>query len=369
MKPQHIRIQNIVVEGRARKDVGDVASLARSIESVGLLHPIVLGAGNRLISGYRRIKACELLGWKEIPASRFASLADAYDQLRAECEENTCRLGFSPAEAVTIGRGLEVMESKNAKGRQGRPGQGRGACSGNLPEHRETREAVGASVGMGGTTYERAKQVIEAAEADPKLAPIAEEMARTRNVHRAFRALRRVQAVRKVADAPKGKYTVLYADPPWQYGDSRDGLGTSGASAHYPTLSIAQLCELPVSEWATRDAVLFLWVPSPILFESAAVIKAWGFEYKASFVWDKVKHNLGHYNSVRHEFLLVCTRGSCLPQVPRPVDSIQSIPKSRTHSEKPEAFRRIIDTLYPKGKRIELFARTRKRGWATYGNH
>jgi len=235
MKPHHVRIQDIVVEGRARRDVGDVASLARSIESVGLLHPIVLGPGNRLISGYRRIQACVLLGWQEIPASHFASLADAYDQLRAECEENTCRLGFSPAEAVAIGRGLEVMESKKAKGRQGRPGQRRSekACSGHLPKHRETREAVGACVGMSGSTYERAKKVIEAAEADPKLAPIVEEMERRRNVHRAFRALRRVQAVRKVADAPKGKYTVLYADPPWQYGDIRYGLGTSGASAHY----------------------------------------------------------------------------------------------------------------------------------------
>ena len=46
-----------------------------------------------------------------------------------------------------------------------------------------------------------------------------------------------------------------------------------------------------------------------MLERSFPIIKAWGFEYKTFFVWDKVKHNVGYYNSVRAELLLVCTRG------------------------------------------------------------
>ena len=65
---------------------------------------------------------------------------------------------------------------------------------------------------------------------------------------------------------------------------------------------------------AAPDAVLFLWVPSPLLADGWPLIAAWGFTYKASFVWDKVKHNYGHYNSVRHELLLIAPRGSCLPE-------------------------------------------------------
>lgn len=185
----------------------------------------------------------------------------------------------------------------------------------------------------------------------------------------AMREERRKDAVAKVAEAPKDKFRVIYADPPWKYGDSRSALnGTTGASAHYPSMSISELCALPVSEWLDQNAVLFLWVTSPLLFEAEPVIRAWGFEYKASFVWDKVKHNLGHYNSVRHEFLLICTRGSCLPDNSKLIDSVQSVERSKKHSEKPEHFRRLIENLYPHGKRLEMFARTKVNGWEAYGN-
>ena len=125
---------------------------------------------------------------------------------------------------------------------------------------------------------------------------------------------------------------------------------------------------MPIYDITESDAVLFLWVTSPLLFECASVINAWGFDYKASFVWDKIKHNMGHYNSVRHEFLLVCARGSCTPDVVKLFDSVQTIERSDKHSEKPEEFRSIIDTLYPHGKRLELFARAKHEGWEVYGN-
>lgn len=182
------------------------------------------------------------------------------------------------------------------------------------------------------------------------------------------------QAIREVTHAqrperepPTGKYRVFYADPPWLYGNS--GLQQYGhASHHYPTMTITELCALPVKDIAQDNAVLFLWVTSPLLAECFAVIDAWGFVYKTSFVWDKVKHNFGHYNSVRHELLLICTRGTCLPDVPTLIDSVQTIERSFKHSEKPEEFRAIIDTLYPNGPRIELFARSKHPGWHVWGN-
>ena len=132
-------------------------------------------------------------------------------------------------------------------------------------------------------------------------------------------------------------------------------------------MSIAELCDLPVADIAEDNAVLFLWTTSPILEECFQVIKAWGFKYKASFVWDKIKHNMGHYNSVRHEFLLICTRGSCTPDVVKLFDSVQSIERTE-HSKKPEKFREIIDTLYTHGNRVELFARQPADGWEVWGN-
>jgi len=166
---------------------------------------------------------------------------------------------------------------------------------------------------------------------------------------------------------PSGRYKIVYADPPWMYNDKQDIESLGGAKKHYPSMIIEQLCEMPLPE-IEANAVLFLWTTSPLLEESFEVINAWGFKYKTSFIWDKIKHNMGHYNSVRHELLLVCTKGSCTPENLKLFDSVQSIEKTDKHSEKPEQFREIIDTLYPSGKRIELFARAKVKGWEVYGN-
>ena len=138
----------------------------------------------------------------------------------------------------------------------------------------------------------------------------------------------------------------------------------------YATLPVPdpELSAMPIRAMVDEDAVLFLWVTSPFLEDSFALIKAWGFTYKTSFVWDKIKHNMGHYNSVRHEFLLVCTRGSCTPDAKELFDSVQSIERT-THSAKPERFREIIDTLYLHGKKLELFRRGDvPAGWSVWGN-
>ena len=161
------------------------------------------------------------------------------------------------------------------------------------------------------------------------------------------------------------KYRVIYADPPWNYSDRQDTGMLGGAVKHYDTMPLEDICAMPVP--AADDAVLFLWVTSPMLEDSFKVINNWGFKYKSSFVWDKVAHNMGHYNSVRHEFLLIATRGSCTPDVQRLFDSVVSIERTE-HSRKPRQFRDMIDTLYPIGDRLELFAREAAEGWDVWGD-
>ena len=208
------------------------------------------------------------------------------------------------------------------------------------------------------------------AEAIEKLAETQPEEAQAvRDGLKRFNEVRReikLEEVKKAVALPTAKYRVIYADPPWKYGDQlTEDYGS--VKFHYPAMTIAELCALPVREMSESDAVLFLWVTSPLLFECAPIIEAWGFKYKTSFVWDKMKHNMGHYNSVRHEFLLVCTRGSCVPDERKLHDSVQSIERT-THSTKPEKFREIIEEIYPHGKRLELFARKETVGWDVFGN-
>jgi len=168
---------------------------------------------------------------------------------------------------------------------------------------------------------------------------------------------------------PDNKYQVILADPPWTYNDkcNEGAIQSAGADKHYPTMKLQEICDLPINRLAADNAVLFIWTTSPLLEDVFQVINAWGFRYVASFVWDKIKHNMGHYNSVRHEFLLIAVRGSCTPDNLKLFDSVQSIERTK-HSEKPTVFYEIIETLYL-GKKIELFARGRNKreGWASWG--
>lgn len=190
----------------------------------------------------------------------------------------------------------------------------------------------------------------------------------------AYRQMKNDSVAERVEALPQDKYRVIYADPPWSYNDKQAvkgdyGTGTGAAEGHYPSMSVSEICALPIKELAQDDAVLFLWVTSPLLPDGLRVAEAWGFKYKSAFIWDKVKHNMGHYNSVRHELLLICTRGSCTPDNQKLFDSVQVIERTEKHSEKPEEFRRIIETLYIHGQKIELFRRGEApEGWTVWGN-
>lgn len=222
--------------------------------------------------------------------------------------------------------------------------------------------------------YESHRWQLEASVPDPVFNQwIDESLANGKEISAAGlqqvgRELRRIEQIEqaRTTEPPAGKYQIIYADPPWQY---QFGFDIHGAALrHYNTMSIEELCKLPVRDLSDDNAVLFLWVTSPKLNECFKVIEAWGFEYKTSFVWDKVKHVMGHYNSVRHELLLICVRGSYPKQSNTLIDSVVTIERSDEHSEKPERFREIIDEMYPYGKRIELFARRKVEGWDTWGD-
>lgn len=163
-------------------------------------------------------------------------------------------------------------------------------------------------------------------------------------------------------------FRVIYADPAWSYNDKQDTPQLGGAAKHYDTMSINELCKLPVNNISEKNSILFLWVTSPLLEDAFKVVNSWGFKYKTSFIWDKIKHNMGHYNSVRHEILLVCTKGSCTPDNKKLYNSVQSIER-KNHSEKPVEFLNIIDDLYNYGNKLEMFCRKiKKKNWYGWGN-
>lgn len=170
----------------------------------------------------------------------------------------------------------------------------------------------------------------------------------------------------KATQWPEGKYRIIYADPPWKYGDERSGMG--GAVDQYDLMELEDIKALPVKDLAENDAVLFMWATAPLMREAHEVLDAWGFKYKTQIIWNKCKGPVGNYISVRHEHLILATKGSCTPDVTDRPNSVQTIERTGRHSEKPEEFRQIIEQLYTYGNKIELFARKSVEGWIAYGN-
>lgn len=165
------------------------------------------------------------------------------------------------------------------------------------------------------------------------------------------------------------KYRIIYADPPWMYDKGKALSDKYGdVQKHYPPMETQAICGLPIPNLCQDDCVLFLWATAPKLPEALEVIKAWGFQYKTNIVWDKVKHNFGYYFSVRHELLLIGGKGSSVPDLKELYDSVITVERSDKHSEKPAHFRELIDKLYTKGNRVELFARAKTDGWDVWGN-
>jgi N6-adenosine-specific RNA methylase IME4 len=173
---------------------------------------------------------------------------------------------------------------------------------------------------------------------------------------------------------PDGKYQVIYADPPWKYDVDLSSGSTREPENNYPTMDLDDLIKFgeKVKEISNKDCVLFMWITAPKLNWMMDVLSAWDFEYKTNLIWDKIKPNMGHYSSVRHEILIIAGKGKCAPtcdgKTIQSVDSVQSIEKSSRHSEKPHEFYSIIEKLYPEHKKIELFARNKKDGWDVWGN-
>jgi N6-adenosine-specific RNA methylase IME4 len=192
------------------------------------------------------------------------------------------------------------------------------------------------------------------------------------------------RAIREVSDGrggfmkslPKGKYSIIYADPPWQYKvwSKATGLGRS-AESHYNTMTKAEIQNLPVNSISEDNSVLFLWVTAPCLLEGIELITKWGFEYKTiGFTW--VKRNkkvdswfwgMGYYTRANTELCLLATKGKPLKRISKSVHQVVDS-RIRKHSQKPDEVRDRIVQLFGDLPRIELFAREQKKGWIVWGD-
>lgn len=185
---------------------------------------------------------------------------------------------------------------------------------------------------------------------------------------------RKRNRVKKINEISKGntelktdiKFPVVYCDPPWKYDYAK--ADNRAIENQYPTMSLDEICALPFQDIATPDCVCFMWATSPKLTEAIQVIEAWGMTYRTCAVWVKDKIGMGYYFRQKHELLLVATMGN--PPVPEASDRVSSVieaPRTK-HSAKPEGVYKIIEDMYPDFEKAELFCRTPRKGWHSWGN-
>ncbi len=377
------------------RSLGDFSELAKSIAEIGILQPIVVARDMTLIAGLHRLRACESLGWEEIPAV-IVDIEGLRLEL-AQIDENLCRNDLTVLErGEHLSKRKRIYEFLHPETKKGGDRKSDEAKS-NRNNFASFSDDTAAKTKLTPRTIQHEVQIAEKIDPEVKDAirktDIADsktdllELARLSPEKQkavvarissgeadTFKAAlaneNRQERTDKVATIAAGNTPIdgvkpcpiVYADPPWEYGNT----SSAGAVAdEYPTMPLADICALKVP--ATKDAVLFIWATSPLLPEAMEVIRSWDFTYKGSMVWDK---GMGTGNWVLncHELLLIATRGDMPP--PQPANRPKSVVSEARgkHSAKPETFAQLIERMYPGVPKVEMFARKARPGWTVWGN-
>lgn len=348
-------------------------SLEESIIAEGCRDSLIIW-GNTIIDGHHRYAICHKNYIPFTTVNKKQELETELDVKLWMINNQFSRRNLPTETRLALAYQFKEFEKEKAKARQGTRNDLIDEDSNiRLPvtlssiTKEESNKALEAIAKVAGVGYSTAFQydAIQRKGTKEQKAEVASGNSSIKKVYTNIRKTERLEA-NKVTEWPEGKYRVIYADPPWSYGDERSGMG--GAIDHYNTMSLEDIKALPVKELAEDDGVLFMWTTAPLLEEAFEVVSAWGFKYKTNIIWNKVKPNLGNYTSVRHEHLIIATKGSCTPDNTQRFNSVQTIERTGRHSEKPEEFRNIIETLYTYGNKIELFSRKKVEGWKVYGN-
>ncbi len=365
-----IATSSITVGRRHRKDLGDIASLAKEIEAVGLLHPIVVTPAGKLIAGERRIEAFKRLGRVEIPAT----VVDIREIARAEASENFTRKDFTLSEAVAIKRALEPEIRSAARQRQAMAG---GSAPGKLPEAVEqskgdTRDKVAAFTGYAARTMDKAEEIVRAAAAEPaRFGKLLEDMDRTGRVNGLYKRLkvaRQAEAIRK--EPPplpgNGPYRVIVADPPWPY-EMRLEDPSHRATTPYPQMSIDQICAVHVGPIAHADCIVWLWTTNFHMRAAFSVLDAWGFAPRTILTWVKDRMGTGDWLRGQSEHCLLAMRGKPIVHLTNQTTVLHA--PARAHSQKPDEFYAVVESLCPAPRYATLFHRGATRpNWDGHGD-
>jgi N6-adenosine-specific RNA methylase IME4 len=370
----------------------DFNSLKASIDRNGQLQPILLWQG-RVLDGRHRLRACAELRIQPV----FEEVKCSYDDATSMAfAANINRRNLSKGQRALLGARLATRKAGQTKAsKQAGPamtqveaaelfGVSRDAVqrAGRLLEgaNKATLDAVhngtmslneGVIVMKTGKSSLRTKTTPAERTALQVAAGVNERLGKQA---RHLRLVKQAAISAKNVALPTGSlYSIILADPPWDYGMAHDRAASRMIPhEHYPVMSVdAMRSQLDVESIAAKDSMLFMWCPAPLLSSGLELMQGWGFKYLSNWVWHKTgKLNCGGGTAtMHHELLLVGTRGRGVIIA----DTMARAPSVFTadvtkHSAKPVVVHERLEALYPNVSRIELFSRSKRTGWTMFGN-
>jgi N6-adenosine-specific RNA methylase IME4 len=359
----------------------EYTELRESIRLNGLRQPITLHPDGSILDGRHRAKACAELG---IPVAMVRFEGEDSEALGFVLDLNLKRRHLSETQRAAVAAELATMrqgERTDIASIEARLSQPTAAellnVSRSAVQRAQAVRARGVPELFEAIRHDKLAVSLAAQLADMPAEQQLQALARIDAGERSCHVVvseRRTERARQIEEASSGvalnsfgrTFPILYADPPWRF-EGPALTGSRVTELHYPTMSLTDICALPVHEIAAPDAVLFMWALPSMIPEALEVLTAWGFEWKTHGAWKKPRMSTGFWLRNTLEDIIIATRGNMVP--PAHVDAFLFEAPAGAHSEKPAIVRQRIVELYPDVARIELFARTAPApGWFVWGH-
>jgi N6-adenosine-specific RNA methylase IME4 len=347
--------------------------LERNILADGCRDPLTVWDGV-IVDGHNRYQICTRHGLPfEVAQKQFESRAHARIWMR---ENQKGRRNLTAAWLIDLEMGkkadlLEIGEQKRAKTlKQNAPVLSPNDTTKEAPvsTRAEIAKAAGVSTGQVGMAEQVKKKAPElwekAKQGEVSISTAYKEIKKAeKKTEREQQIAEQRKAIEEGAiDMPQGVFEVVVMDPPWNYGREYDP-DTSRVANPYPEMPQSEL--LAMEPPFAADCALFLWTTHAFIWDAKELMTKWGFDYKATLVWDKQKMGMGKWLRMQCEFCLVGVKGKPTWENTKWRDIIHEA--RREHSRKPEAFYEMVEEITI-GRRLDYFSREQRKGWANYGN-
>ncbi len=167
-------------------------------------------------------------------------------------------------------------------------------------------------------------------------------------------------------------FRTIVADPPWDVKSGAPqgrpaGVQLASEPLPYPTMTVEEICALPIGRLADENAHLYIWTINKYVEDTYRVARAWGFQPSTLLYWFKEPKGIGLGGTYATcvEPILFCRRGT-LAAKKRCDRNWWTWPRGE-HSAKPPGFQTVVEEHSP-GPYLEIFARRKRHGWASWGN-